>query len=142
MTTSGCYVTRTDLHAHAVILAALIFFQQRIGFRIKKIGVRIEHMQHAGNGPVVDRLIGVDRLGVVRLDNAVDFGKFLQAVTNVVVGTGRNGGVFLREQHAQKSASCKKQDDYNEAATRTAGHLKCPSTTGIDDVPRPLLSKV
>ena len=49
-------------HADAVILAALVFPQERKLPRIKEIRVRIEHAQHARDGPLVDRLIDVHRL--------------------------------------------------------------------------------
>ena len=61
-------VARADGHAHAVVLAALVFAHQRVGLGIEEIGVRIERVQHAGNRAVVDGLVRVHRLGVVVLD--------------------------------------------------------------------------
>src|SRR5580700_5090239 len=68
-------VTGPDCHAHAVILATLIFAQQRVGFGVEKVRVRIEHVEHAGNGAVVDGFVRVYRLGIVLLNEAVDVGE-------------------------------------------------------------------
>ncbi len=69
-------VARPDGHAHAVILAALLFTQRRVGFGIKEIRVRIELMQHARDGAVINGLVGVYRVGVVLLDGLIDLGEF------------------------------------------------------------------
>src|SRR5580704_334700 len=61
-------VAWADGHADAVVFAALVFAQKRVGFRIKEIRVRIEHVEHARNGSVINGFIGVYGLGVVLLD--------------------------------------------------------------------------
>ena len=64
----------------------LLFAHAGVGLGIVKIGVRIEHPQHAGNGPVVDGdvgLVAVDGLGVVLLHQRVDVGERLQAVAQL-----------------------------------------------------------
>src|SRR5258708_33518850 len=76
-------IARADRHSNAVILSALIFAEQGIRLGIKKIRVRIQHMQHARNGAVVDRLAGVHRLRVVLLHDVVNLGDLLEAVTDV-----------------------------------------------------------
>ncbi len=82
-------VTGTDLHAHTVILPTLLLAQGRIRLRIEEIRVRIQHAQHARNRPVVNRLIGVDGLGIVLLDDFVNLRKAAQAVADVAVaGSG------------------------------------------------------
>ena len=86
-------VARADRHAYAVVFAALIFAQQRVGLGIKEIGVRIEHVQHARNGAVVNGLVGVHRLGIVLLDQAVHVGELPQAVTDVGVAARGCRGV-------------------------------------------------
>ena len=68
-------VARPDGHTHAVILAVLFLAHQRVLFWIKEAGVRVEDMQHARNCAVVNGFVGVHRLGVVLLDDAVDLGK-------------------------------------------------------------------
>ena len=78
-------VARTDGHTHAVIFAALIFAQQGIGLGIKEIGVRIEHVQHARDGAVVDGLVRIYRLGVVLFHHVVNSGELVQAVADVRV---------------------------------------------------------
>jgi len=104
-------VARTNRHAHAVVLAALIFAQQRIRLRIKEIRVRIEHMQHARNGPVVNRLVGIHRLGIILLDQAVDVGKLAQAVTYIGIAARRCCRVdLLTEDHAKESAGDENKD--------------------------------
>ena len=81
-------IARTNLHAHAVILAALLLAQGRVGFGIEEVGVRIEHPQHAGNRPVVDGLVRVDRLGIVLLHHVVNIGEAAQAFAHVAVAGG------------------------------------------------------
>ena len=78
-------VARPHRHAHAVVLAALVFAHQRVRFGIEEIRMRIERVQHARDGSVVDRLVGVDRLGVVFLDDGVDIRELLQAVFDIGV---------------------------------------------------------
>src|SRR5579875_3779640 len=83
-------ISRPDLHAHAVIFTALLLAQGGIGLRVEKVGVRVKYAQHAGDGAVIDGLVGIDLLGVVLLDDAIDVAERAQAVANVVVvGRGR-----------------------------------------------------
>src|SRR5438309_755845 len=58
-------ITRPNGHAHAVVLAALLFAQQRIRFGIEEIGMRIERMQHSRNRAIVYGFVGVHRFRVV-----------------------------------------------------------------------------
>ena len=98
-------VARPDRHTHAVVLAALVFAHERVGFRIEEIRVRIERVQHAGNRAVVDRLIGVHRFGVIVLNQRVNIGELLQAVLNL--GVAGHGGLLagtLGKQNAQETA--------------------------------------
>src|SRR5262249_5341599 len=96
-------VARGNLHAYAVVFPALLFAQQRVRLRIKEVGMRIEHVQHSGNGPVVNGLVGIYRLSVVLLDQAVDLGKLLQAVTDVSLrAVGAGGSSALAISGAQK----------------------------------------
>src|SRR5262245_19473932 len=103
-------ITRPDLHAHDVVLAALLFAQQGVRLGIKEIGVRIQHAQHAGDGSVVNSLLGVDGLGVILLNHLVHLGKGAEAV--VEVGDSCCGGAsadLLPEQGSGKTA---KNNDY------------------------------
>ncbi len=107
-------VARPDGHADAVVLAALVFAQQRVGLGIEEIGVRIEHVQHARDRAVVDGLVGIHRLGVVLLDEGVDVGELLEAVADVgVAGERRLLAGALGKQNAQKSAG-KEEKSYQE----------------------------
>ena len=68
-------------------------------------------MQHAGNGAVVDRLIGVHRLGVVVLDDLIDISELFQAVTDVGVSSERCLlSRVLGEKNAQAAAGEKKKN--------------------------------
>ena len=96
-------VSRADRHSHAVVLPALIFPQQRIGLWIEEIRVRIEHVQHAGNRAVVNRFIGVYRLGIILLDDVIDLCELLQALTDIGVAVVRRGRIFLGENHSQET---------------------------------------
>ena len=94
-------IARANCHAHAVILAALLFAEQGIRLGIKKIRVRIKRVQHARDGSVVNGLIRVHGLGIVLFDNLVHLSELLQAVTNVRVTVRcRRCVSFLGEQHA------------------------------------------
>src|SRR6185437_3307299 len=107
-------VARADFHAYAVVVATLVFLQQSVSFGIKKIGVRIKHMQHAGNCTVINRFVGIHGVGIVLLDDAVHVGKFLHAFANVGVTAGGRGGVdLLSEDQSQKTAK-KQNENYQE----------------------------
>src|SRR5215469_18410973 len=71
-------VARSDGHAHAVVLAALVLAQQRVGLGVEEIGVRIKHVQHARDRPVVDGFVGVHRFGIILLNDVVNLGKLLE----------------------------------------------------------------
>ena len=79
---------------------------------------RIEHAQHAGDGAVVDRLVRVDRLGIVLLDNVVHLGKGAETVANVVIRGLRAAADALAVHRAQEAAN---QDDENDCEKGTAG---------------------
>src|SRR5260370_10627398 len=84
-------VARRDLDAHAVILSALFFAQQRVRLRIEEVRMRIQYVQHSRDGAVIDRLIGIDRLGVILLYQTVNFRKLLQAGADIAIGDSRAG---------------------------------------------------
>src|SRR6266568_4406018 len=125
-------ITRPNRHAHAVILAALILAQQGIRLGIEKIRMRIEHVQHAGNGTVVNRLIGIHRFRVILLHHIVDCGELAQAVADIRITASRcRWGDLLPEEHPQKSANYENENNQEECATRTKDHLQFPSVLGI-----------
>src|SRR5271167_4207270 len=129
-------VTRPDRHADAVILAALILAQKGVRLGIKKVRVRIEHMQHAGNGAVINGFVGVHRLGIVLLHQAVHVGELAQAVTNVGIAAGSCSRVdLLSEDHAEESAGDKDESYKEECATRTTGHLLVSFGSGVENDP-------
>ena len=98
-----------DDHTHAVVMAALIFAQAGVGFGIVEVRVGIEHLKHAGNGAVVDGVIGLvasDGLGVVLLYQRVDIGKGLEAVTELaLVLRGLRAHTAFQNSSGIKSAS-------------------------------------
>ena len=115
-------IARSNLHAHAVVLAALLFAQGGVRLRVKEIRVRIEYPQHPGNRAVINGLVGIDRLGVVLLHHLVNLGEAFNAVANVGVIRRRRGGHALAKDHADTATG---QDDANNqygGATGTAGH--------------------
>ena len=73
-----------DGHADAVIFAALIFAQQRIGLGVEKCGMRVKHPQHAGNRAFVERLVGVHRHGVILLHHRQDVGELAYGVLQLI----------------------------------------------------------
>ncbi len=116
-------VARPDRHAHAVIFSALIFAQQGIGLGIEEIRVRIQHVQHARNGPVVDRLIGVHRFGIILLHHVIHSGELPQAVADIRIPTGSGRRIqLLPVQHPEKSAGNENENNQEKCATRTTNH--------------------
>src|SRR5436309_9074428 len=125
-------IARSNRHAHAVVFAALILAQQGIRLGVKKIRMRIEHVQHAGNCAVVNGLIGINRLGVILLHHIVDCGELAQAVAYIRITASRcRRGNLLPEEHPQKSANYENENNQEECATRTKDHLQFPSVLGI-----------
>src|SRR6266850_6017661 len=119
-------VSRSHRHAHAVVLSALLFAQQGVRLGIEKVGVRIEHAQHAGNGPVVDGLLRVHRLGIVLLHQLVNLRKGAQAIVEVRDPRCRGAGADLLTEERPSEAA----EDYDngnvqkraEGAARAARH--------------------
>ena len=108
-------VTRAHRHAYAVIFPALLFAQLRIRFRIEKIRVRIELVQHARNRPVIDRLVRIHRIGVVLLDRLVNLSELFEAVSHIRVGARRGRRADpLREQHAEQAKQCEDKNYQEE----------------------------
>ena len=107
-------VARSHRHAHAVVLAALVLAHQGVRFGIEEIRVRIERVQHARDGAVIDGLVRVDRLGVVLLDDGVDVSELLQAVFDVGIAAERRllPGA-LGKKNPQKAAG-KEKKNYQE----------------------------
>ncbi len=101
-------VPRSNRHSHAVVFAALVFAQQRVGFGVEKVGMRIQHVQHAGNGAVVDSFVRIHRLGIILLDNVIDPAELLQALADIGVAVVSGSGILLGEEHSHETASCQK----------------------------------
>src|ERR1035438_1034415 len=101
-------IARANGHTAAVVLAPLFFPQSGVRLRIKEIRVRIELVQHARYGAVVDGLVGIYRVSVVLLNLFIDFGELLHAVADFGIGTrSRSGADPLREEHAKEAEESK-----------------------------------
>src|SRR5439155_15535332 len=98
----------TDGHSYAVVLATLVFAQQRIRLGIKKVRVRVEHMEHARNGPVVNGFVRVYRLGIILLHDVIDLRELAQALTDIGVAVVGCRRVLLGKYHPQKPAKRQK----------------------------------
>ena len=96
---------RADGHPHAVVLAALVFAEQRISARIKKCGVRIENPQHAWDRTVVNGAVGIQRNGVIALNDRENAGELPNKVPKVigVGGRGAYGGTVNPAEDSRKS---------------------------------------
>src|SRR5215469_8810244 len=80
-------------------------------------------MQHARNRTVVNRLIGIHRVGIILLDLFIHFGELLKAVAHIGFGAGRGRrGQPLGKQHAEESEQRENENDCEERTTRTTSH--------------------
>ncbi len=134
-----------DDHADAVVVAALVFAQAGVGLGIVEVRVRVEHLQHAGNGPVVDGVIGLvagDGLGVVLLYQGVDIGKGLEAVAELaLVLRGLRTDAALQDG-AGNGADHEKHGDKEERATGAGSHGQTePPDSGCGGRGRKLASR-
>ena len=86
----GMVLTHADGHAHAVVFAALAFANQCELSRIEEGGVRVEHAQHSGNGAFIKSAIGVDRDGIVLLNDGEHAGQILDVLLQIggIAGSG------------------------------------------------------
>jgi len=50
-------------------------------------------VQHSGDGAVVNRLIGIYRLGVILLDEVIDLLKLLQPIADIIVRSAYRGRI-------------------------------------------------
>ena len=114
-----------DGHANAVVLAMLLLAHLGEGLGVVKVGVRVEGVQHAGDGAVVDGLVDfvlVQGLCVVLLDQAVDVGELVQGVAQGgLVGCGLCGDL-VADEGAGEGAACQKEGDGEESAAGAWGH--------------------
>ena len=117
-------IARADRHAYAVILAALLFAQRGVRLGIEKVRVGVELVQHARDGAVINRLVGIHRVGIVLLDLFIDFSELLEAVADVGVAAGRGCRAdSLSKQHSQQTKQTEHENNQEERTTRTTGHV-------------------
>ena len=79
-------------------------------------------MQHAGNRAVVNRFVGIYRLGIVLLDDVIDLSELVQALADIGVAVVGRGRIFLGKYHSQKTAGCQKEDNKQGSSLRTTDH--------------------
>src|SRR5271165_246783 len=115
-------VARSHLHADAVVFTALIFAQGRVCLGVKKVGVRVEHPQHARDRSVVNGLVRIHRFRVILLHHFVHLGEAADAVPNVAVGRRGTSVETLPKQHADTTAGEYYGDNDEGRTTRTTGH--------------------
>ncbi len=96
-------IARADRHADAVILAALLFARVRIRLWIKEIRVRVELVQHARNGAVVDGFVGVHGVGVVLSTVSYTSVNCLKLSRTSESVLGVAGGDLLGKKHAKQA---------------------------------------
>ena len=91
---------------------ALLFAQHRIRLGIEEVRVRVERVQHARDGAVIDGLVRVHRLGIVLLDDVVHLGKGVQVVAHIAVPAAGGGSPHsLSEQDTDETATDEDQND-------------------------------
>ena len=119
-----------DGHADAVVAAVLVLAHLRVGLWIVEVGVRVERVEHAGDGAVVDGLVGVvgvHLLGVVGLDDGVDAGEGFEGVAQGGLIRGGLGGDLGQDEGAGDAAGDNEGCDGKDCATWVHGHLvRCP----------------
>ena len=116
---------RLDRHADAVVLAVLVFAHLGEGLWIVEVGVRIEDVEHARDGAVVDGLVGLvggQLLRVVLLDEGVDAGEGVQAVTEGGLIRRGLGGDLLVDERTEKGAGCEEKGGGEECAAGAGSH--------------------
>ena len=123
-----------DDHADAVVVAALIFAEAGVGLGIVEVRVRVEHLQHAGDGAVVDGVIGLvagDGLGVVLLYERIDISKGLEAVTELaLVLRGLRADAALQDG-AGNGTDHEEHGDKEERATGAGSHRQTEPPDGL-----------
>jgi hypothetical protein len=114
-------VTRTHLHANPVILAALVLAKLRVLFGVEEIGVWIQHVQHAGDGAVINGFVRVHRVSVILFHDGVDIRERFEIVFGLAGGKISRGA--LSEYSAGESGCDNDKNNGKKGAARTAvGH--------------------
>ncbi len=114
-----------DDHAHAVIMAALVFLHPGIGLRIVEVRVRVQYAQHPRNRPVVDRpirLVAVQRLGIVLLDQCVYIAEILQVIADLALVFRRLGPHLALHHTAHNGANTEENNEEKDCAAGARGH--------------------
>ena len=86
----GEILARRYGHANAIIAALLLFLEAGVLLGIEEIRVRVEDAEHIGDRAIVDGFVGVDRRGVIMLDDGENFGEAAVGVLEIA-GAGASG---------------------------------------------------
>lgn len=114
-----------NLHADAVVLAVLVFAHLGEGLGVVEVGVGVEDVEHAGDGPVVDGLVGllgVELICIILLDEGVDVGEGMEGVAEGGLVGGGLGGDLLADDGADDGAGGEEDGSGEESASGTDGH--------------------
>jgi hypothetical protein len=112
---NGVGVPGGDDHADAVILAALVFTEKGELAGIKEVGVRVEHAEHAGDGPLVNGLIDVHGFRIIGLNDIQNLGEVAYCILVLVGGVGC--GLYGRAIDAAEDSRENENRDHQEQAT-------------------------
>src|SRR5205823_119766 len=116
---------RLDGHTDAVVLAVLVLTHLGIGLWVIEVGMRVEDVEHSGNGAVVDGLVGlicVHRFGVVMLDQRIDNGEGVERVSQGGLIAGRLSGDLLVNERTKDRAGSEKKAGGEESAAGAGSH--------------------
>src|SRR5215469_1391056 len=84
--------------------------------------MRVEHVEHARDGPVVNSLVGVYRLRIVLLDDAVNLSELTKTVAEVGVRGGPQCSPVTLGSRTQKTTNHNDEKNEEERTTCTTRH--------------------
>ena len=116
-----------DGHADAEVVAALVLAHAGVFLGVVKVGVGVEHAQHARNRPVVEDRVGLvagDGLGVILLDQRIDAAEGAETVAQLALVLRRLGPHLALQNAAHDGADSKKQNHGNESAACAGSHRR------------------
>ena len=115
-------IARLNAHSNSVVMAFLILPQKLEFVRIEEVGVGIERPEHAGNGALVDGLIGTERVGEILLDQAINFREALSALIDIVFGSGSRSDYQARSVQTSGKRAGNNNEGNEEKRTPSLGH--------------------
>ena len=122
---SGLVGLRLDGHADAIVATVLVFAHLGEGLGVVEVGVRVEDVEHARDGAVVDDLVGAIRvqgIGVVLLDDGVNVGELMERVAEGRLVRRGLCSDLLADDGADNTACREEDGDGEECAAGTWSH--------------------